>query len=187
MKLRVVPINDASNLQELVLRQIDLIDGEIQILEIGVNTEWGPVILALDQEGRLVILVSTIIQEDFLLSRFIGLYGWVSKNMGLLSRFYSKRGLDSTRSPRVISVSPGYSNTIREGISFLTFTVELYTWRGLEVNGERTVLLERLGGPASSPKLAEGYEPPSVLLKASQLSDAEIRYFKQSNSSAPSS
>jgi hypothetical protein len=186
VKFRAIPIEDSFVLQELVIQQIDSIEGQVEVLEIGINTEWGPVILGVDQEGRLVLLVINVIQEDALLSQLIGIYGWISRNMPLISRFYDKRGLDSTRNARVIAISPEFSQVIRDGLACLAFMVELYIYRGLEINGERGILLEPLG--SSIPKLATPSTPVPVkvsdtsqeLSKAFHLTDSEIRFLKGS-------
>jgi hypothetical protein len=186
VKFRAIPIEDSSLLQELVIQQIDSIEGQVEVLEIGINTEWGPLILGVDREGRLVLLLVNVIQEDALLSRLIGIYNWISRNMPLIGRFYEKRGLDSTRNTRMIAISPGFSQAIRDGLTYLAFMVELYVYRGLEINGERGILLEPLG--SSIPRLATSTQPAPVkvsdpsqeLSKAFHLTDAEIRFLKGS-------
>lgn len=185
MRLRVIPIEDLSILSDLVLKQSEAIVGHVRMLETGINTESGPVTLALDREGRLVILVMSVIQEESLLSRLAGVYGWVLQNLSLLTRFYAKRGLDSARVPRIIAIAPEFPQAVMDGIAHLVFTVELYRYRGLEVNGERGLLLEPLGGHV--PELAEvkpiAQEAAEDLLKATELTEAEVQFFQESHPS----
>lgn len=71
MKLRMISIRDPALLQELVIQQIDLIEGQVQVMEVGIYTEWGQVIIGQDKKGRLVALLLDLIQDETLLLRLI--------------------------------------------------------------------------------------------------------------------
>ena len=98
MKIRVIPIYNSTILQHLVIQQIGLIEGQVQVIEVGVNTEWGPIILGCDQDRRLVVLLLDVIRDENLLSRLIGVYRWIMRVMPLASRYYAHRRLDGQKS-----------------------------------------------------------------------------------------
>jgi len=187
MKLRMISIRDPALLQELVIQQIDLIEGQVQVMEVGIYTEWGQVIIGQDKKGRLVALLLDLIQDETLLLRLIEVYAWIRRIMPLLSRFYAKRGLDSTRAPRIIVVAPGYSVAVADGIEYLTFGVELYIYRGIEINGQRSTLLEPVVEPQvqKSKRQIKGQDPSEVLLMASRLTEAEVRSLKDPELHSP--
>lgn len=185
MKVRVILIENLLILQELVLNQLEAIPGQIRVLETDIQTESGPVILGLDREGRLAVLTMSLVQEEDLLSRLVGIYGWVLQNLSVLSRFYAKRGLDSTRVPRIIAIAPEFPQAVMDGIAHLAFTVELYRYRGLEVNGERALLLEPLAGQVPEPDTAKpmAQESSEDFLQAAHLTEAEVQFFQESHPS----
>lgn len=192
MKLRVIPIRDASLLQELVLQQLDAVSGQVQILEISLDTDWGPITLGLDRGGQLVGLIANVDEEKALLSQLIGVHRWILINMPLLSRFYAKMGLDNTRNPRIIAIAPEFSRDTKESLAYLAFPVELYVFKGLEIEGERRVLLEEVLNPLGSnigwapePRPVEASDTEQIFLRASHLSEAEVRFLKGSHSSGP--
>jgi hypothetical protein len=185
MKIRIVPVEDLSILQELVISHLDAVPGQVRVLETDIHTEAGPVILGLDHERRLVVLVLSLIKEDDLLSRVLGIYGWVLQNLSLISRFYAKRGLDGTRDPRIMVIAPGYLQTVLNGLPHLSVSLELYLYRGLEVNGEKALLLEAFGGSIPEPEVEAPAEPKTTrdFLKATELTEEEIRFFQESRPS----
>ena len=185
MKIRIVPVEDLSILQDLVMNHLDAIAGQVRVLETDIQTESGPVILGLDSERRLVVLVMALLKEEDLLSRLMGVYGWVIQNLSLLCRFYAKRGLDGTRDPRIMVIAPWFPQTILNGLAHLSFNVELYLYRGLEVNGERALLLEAIAGPVPAPEVEVPTEQttPQDFLKATELTEEEMRFFQESRPS----
>jgi hypothetical protein len=186
MKVQIVPIADLSTLQTLLLQQVGAVRGRVQVVEAGFNTDWGPLLLGIDQdENRLVVFLTAVTQDENLLSRLIGVYGWALKNQPLLSRLYAKPESGGTRLPRMIAVAPGFPKSVQEGLGYLNFGVELYLYRGLEIEGEPRILLEPVAGPPAgfSPE-KEGNPAPSFI-KPAPLSDAEIRFFETRRSPGP--
>lgn len=177
MKLRIVPITDLSVLQELVLQQMSVIEGQVQVIDIGITTDWGPLMLALDQKGRLVVVLISAQQEENLLSRLIGIYGWSSQNLPLLSRCYDERGLDGAKLPRVVVIAPEFSRAVMDGLSCLVFTVEPFRYRVIEINSGRSLLLEPLECQVLMPNCEKESDNSQALLKASHLTGAELRFF----------
>ncbi len=141
---RWVTLHHSAMLQELVVQRMGVIEGHVQILGIGINTEWGRVMIGRDLKGRPVVLLLNVIRDKGLLLSVIGLYAWIKGIMPLLSGFYTKEGLDATRAPRIIVIAPGYSKAVVEGIKYLAFEVELYLYRAAEIEGELSIVLEDL-------------------------------------------
>lgn len=178
MKLRLAPIQDALVLQELTLQQLDGIDGQLQVIETGIKTEWGSLAFCLDQKGRLVVLLVDATQDDALLSRLIGIYGWVSKNIPLFNRYYAKRGLNGNKAPKMIVTAPNFSRSVEDGLAYLAFSVEPYRQQCIEANGERSLLFEALRAHAVETHESERAQ---TILKAADLTVDEIQFFEEGN------
>jgi len=178
VKLQLSPIRDALVLQDLTLQHLDSIDEGLQAIETGVKTEWGLLVFALDREGRLVILLIDAAQDDALLSRLIGIYGWVSRTVPLLNRYYAKRGLNGRKVPKVVVIAPDFSRTVEDGLAYLSFQVDAYRQRCIEINGERSLLIECLQTQGVE---TNGSEKARTLLKAADLTAAEIQFFEEDN------
>ena len=186
MKLRTAEIRELSVLQALIRNQAECIQGEVRILEKEIPTDYGPVMLGMDGEGRPVIIVASLGQEDGVLSRLIGIYRWTHQSMPLLIRFCAKGWLDGSKVPRVIAIISGYSRSVQEGIGLLAFSVEAYIWRGLEINGELNVLLEPIEDLGVKRPEPWSSEEPLGLLETSRLSEAELKFFERGFSPSPS-
>lgn len=180
MRLQVIPIEDSSILQQLVIQQIDLVEGQVQVIEGGIKIEWGLIILGCDRERRLVVLLLDVVRDENLLPRLVGVYTWIRRVMPFVGRFYTHRGLDGSKLPRIVTITPGYSETVQDGLACLAFSVEPYTYQGVEVNGERGILLQSLGPQAEKSDPAPEPKPTSeALLKASDLTEAEVQFFEE--------
>lgn len=185
MKIRVIPIADSTILQHLVIQQIGLVEGQVRVLEVGINTEWGLIILGCDQERRLVVLLLDVTRDENLLPRLIGVYAWITRVMPLVSRFYARGRLDGTKVPRIVSIAPEFSRTVQDSLVYLAFRVEPYTYRGVDINGEFGILLQSLGPQAKKSAPAAEPEHSNALLKASHLTEAEIRFFEEPSNHFP--
>lgn len=185
MKIRVIPIDDSTILQHLVIQQIGLIEGQVQVIEIGINTEWGPIILGCDQERSLVVLLLDVIRDENLLPRLIGVYAWITRVMPLVGRFYAQRRLDGTKAPRIVSIAPGFSQTVQDSLVYLAFMVEPYTYRGVDINGEFGILLQSLRPQVKRSGSAAESEHADTILNASHLTEAEIRFFEEPSKHFP--
>jgi hypothetical protein len=179
VKLQVIPIDDSTVLQQLVVQQIDLIEGHVRVIEGSITTEWGLITLGYDREHRLVVLILDATRDENLLTRLIGVYSWITRVMPLVGRFFAEGELDSTKVPRMVSIAPGYSKTLQDSLAYLAFIVEPYTYQGVGIKGERGIMLQSLvpqmqrSGPATELKRSE------VLLSTSRLTAAEVQFFEE--------
>jgi hypothetical protein len=180
VKLQVVPIDDPTVLQQLVVQQIDLIEGQVQVIEVSITTEWGLIALGCDRERRLVVLHSDVIRDENLLHCLIGVYTWIKRVLPFVSRFYAQRGLDGSKVPRIVAIAPGFSETVQESLAYLSFSVEPYTYQGVAISGERGIVLQSLRPQVQKPKPVTEPERSEVFLNTSHLTEAEVRFFEES-------
>jgi hypothetical protein len=181
VKFRLVPIDELGILRDLVARQINGLRGGIRVLEKETPAESDPVIVGIDAEGRPAFVWTFLNRDEGLLSRLIALYGWILRSMPLLSKFYEREGWSRAKLPRIIAVGPAYSQNALDGAAHLSFSVEFYLWRGLEIDGEINVLLEPVDGNPEKETEPVQARPGNGLSGISRLTDEEIRFFEQNN------
>jgi hypothetical protein len=179
MKLRLTTITDYPILRDLVRSQADSLHGHVRILEKEIPTDWGPVMLGMDGEGRPVVVMLSLNRDDDIMVRLIGIYRWTHQSMPLLIRFCAKGWLDTTKVPRFIVIVPGLSQAYQDGKGLLSFAVETYVWRGIDADGELYAILEPIGEPL--PRLSESWSGngSTGLLEAARLSESESQFFEK--------
>lgn len=179
MKFRLVNINEYAVLRDLVRAQAEVIAGQVRILEKEIPTEWGPVMLGMDAEGRPVILLLFMGKEEEVLPRLIGVYRWTVRSMPLLIRFCAKGWLDTSKIPRFVVIVPGPARPVQESLGLLVFTTEAYSWRGVEIDGELSVLLEPTTDPSARLFATLTGDPASTMLQVARLTEAEAQFFER--------
>ncbi|MEE8074976.1 MAG: hypothetical protein V3T60_05060 [Candidatus Binatia bacterium] len=179
MKLQVIPIDDSTVLQQLVIQQIDLIEGHVRVVEGSITTEWGLITLGCDREHRLVVLLLDVIRDENLLPRLIGVYSWITRVMPLVGRFFAQEELDSTKVPRIVSIAPGYSKIVQDSLAYLAFMVEPYTYQGVGIKGERGIVLQSPGSQVQRSGPAADLKRSEVFLNTLHLTEAEVQFFEE--------
>jgi hypothetical protein len=180
MKLHRVFLQDNAVLQKMILAQLDDLGEEIELLESGLSSESGPLCLAIDEEGRFVLLIPTVQEDDAILVKALGQMSWLNRHQSLLARLFSKRGVESSQSPRVVLIAPGFSSVFQEAVAMTGLDIELYQYRALEFERQQTLLLDPVGVPrrrAGQPAASVSVIPldPSSRIA---LTDAERNFFE---------
>lgn len=184
MKLQTVSLQDAVLLQKMILNQLDVFTGRVELLEQGVNSECGPLCLGIDQEKRFVVLLSSLHEEDAILVKALGQLSWVVRHQPLLARLYSQRGVAPSKTPRVILISPSFSKAMHEAVAYVDFDLELYQYRVLELNHERVLLFDRILIPGRTVPSVQSSLPataPPDPSRSVELTEAEKRFFEASS------
>ena len=186
MKLQSFILRDKNLLGDMILKQLDCLKGQVQALERAFSSEHGPLCLGVDREGRYVVIIFSIDEDDSLVVEALGQLGWIVRNRSLMERLYGQKAHLSSASPRIVLISPSFSRATQEAISYIETKIELYRFRALEVNQERVLLLEpvlRSERPPVEVAPHTSVSPPSNL-PAVELSEAEMRFFEKSSRSS---
>lgn len=180
MKLHRVSLHDPAVLQNMILTQLDDLTGGLELLESGLSSESGPLCLAIDQDRCFVLLISTLHEDDAILVRALGQIGWLNRHRSLLVQLFSKRGAESSQSPRVVLITPGFSSVFQEAVALTGLDIELYQYRVLEFEHQQTLLLDPVGVPrrrAGPPAVPVSVIPPDPS-SCIALTDAERNFFQ---------
>ncbi|MBI3995929.1 MAG: hypothetical protein HY349_08140 [Nitrospirae bacterium] len=182
MKLQRISLQENADLQKLILAQLQELAGGIELLEPGLSSEAGPLCLGMDEERRWVVLISSIEENDAMLVRALGQMNWVVRHQSLLVRLFPKRGVGTSRPPRAVLIAPSFSSVLQEAVAFMGQDIDLYQYRALEIDRQKTLLFD----PASvfRPRPPASVVSVSVIPRDSsprlQLSDAERSFFEGS-------
>ena len=183
MKLNRISLPDNAALQKMILAQLDELPGGIELLESGLSSESGPLCLATDQERHFVLLISSVQEDDAILVKALGQIGWLNRHQTLLVRLFSKRGLESSRSTRLVIVAPAFSTVLQEAVALVGLDIELYQYRALEIERQQTLLLDPVWVPrrsAGQPNISVPGKSPNAP-SSMALTDAEQNFFESAS------
>ena len=188
MKLQPFTLRDKTLLGEMILKQLEGLKGQIELLEQALSSEYGPLCLGFDRDGRYVMLIFSIDEDDSMVVEALAQLGWMTRNRSLMERLYSRKWNPSSASPRIILIAPSFSRASQEAVGYIEPEIEFYRFRALEVNQEQVLLLDpvKRSEPLSPEPAPSQCATPLPGLTAVELSKAERRFFeKPSRSSLP--
>ena len=180
MKLHRISVQDNAVLQQLILAQLHELAGGIELLEPGLSSESGPLCLAMDEERRFVLLISSIQEEDVMLVQALGQMSWLNKHQSLLARLFSNRGLESSQSPRAVLIAPAFSSVIQDAVALVGLDIELYQYRALEFERQKTLLLDPVWVPRrkAAPPVVSVPAMPLDPSSRTALTESERNFFE---------
>lgn len=175
-------MEDGDVLQKLILAQLSDFAGKTELLDQGLSSESGPLCLGMDEERRFVLLISTVREDDALFVKAVGQLGWIVRHQTLLARLYAKRGVDASKSPRILLIAPSFSTALSEAAAFVGLDIELHQYRALELNRETALLFDPVWIPERkrSQPPAPVVAPPVDSASPAGLTDAERQFFEAS-------
>jgi predicted RecB family endonuclease len=145
MRLKSIRLNEVTELEPLVIRQIDEIEDGLQVLQnqLGVGESGRPDIIAVDADGGLVLieLKAGIASVDALLQA-LRYRDWLTDNKTLLARVYPQVRPD--RPVRLFVGAPDFDDEIHRLARYLSIEVtfvSLVAVKNLD-NGEIGLVIE---------------------------------------------
>ncbi len=180
MKLQRIFLQDNAVLQKLILAQLHELAGGIELLESGLSSESGPLCLGIDEERRFVLLISTVQEEDAMLVKALGQMSWLNRYQSLLARLFSKRGVESSQSPRAVLIAPAFSSVLQNAVALVGLDIELFQYRAVEFEQQTMLLFDPvwvLRRKAGQPAVSVSANP-SDLSSRSALTDAERNFLE---------
>ncbi|HEY5648250.1 MAG TPA: hypothetical protein VLB09_02145 [Nitrospiria bacterium] len=181
MKIQTVPLHSQEELEAYFLSSIETLPGEPRLLEKSLKTDFGPVALGADGEGRLCVLLTTLAQDDSALVRILAIEGWLKRNRQLIERTFEDKAVDFEKAFRLVLAAPGFSGEIEEAVRQIPTGVELVRYRAVSVNRQVGLFLDSLFQEKASGPSGEN-SPPASKMKPEKapdvgLTDEENRFF----------
>lgn len=193
MKIQPLAFETQDQLVDLLINYLDALPGHLRLLEKELQTDYGSVALALDQGGRLVVLLASLEQDDSALVRVLATRGWLKRHRHLFERLFQKKGSELSSEIRLLLIAPGFSREMEDAVKGTQLDVELYRFRALNVDRQVALLLDPVfhsePRPRVSPKtkklpgIRNTPRGPSPGTGGVTLSDEEKRYFSVVDSS----
>ncbi|HSG04830.1 MAG TPA: hypothetical protein VLB09_00375 [Nitrospiria bacterium] len=189
MKIQPVSIENQYQLIELLFTYLDTLPGHPKLLEKELKTDGGSVALAIDQEGRLAVLLPSLEQDDSALVRILAARSWLRRHRDLMERLFPKKGSDFSDEIRLLLLAPSFSREMENAVEEIQPGLELHRFKALDVNRQTALFIEPVF-PSKPPKKAPSKEERSPKQRVSPpetgrvtLSAEEKRFFSVAESS----
>jgi hypothetical protein len=135
-------------LEDMLKDNLHLIEEGLKFIDNQIVAGRGPLdILAVDNGGSLVVMELKVVESDDMLVQALDYYDWTLEHIDSVKRMYPRFNVDYEQSPRLILVAPSFSQTLLRRAVYLTISPELFTFKCLETEGKRGLLLEAVNLP----------------------------------------
>jgi hypothetical protein len=130
----------------LLSRNAAVLEEGLRVIDASVPCHpFGPIdLVALDNSGRLSILIVKTIQDNESLLRGIAHFDWLARNMPIVKRMYRGRRINFSAPPRLFLVAPGFSPLL-QCVAQRSATPEVccFQYRAIEMPDGIGILFER--------------------------------------------
>ena len=177
---RTLKIDDARALHALVVEHVESLEADLRILGERVLLGGGAVdLVALDGEGRLVLLAVALVADDAMVLRMLEAFAWCFEYPDAVGRLYAVDPAALAVPPRVLFVSERFSDAFLRKVKHLQMSIGCLEFRYLEVNGVAGLYFNLVDTPGTSPTApaaaAEVVMPPAASRASSAASVAPAR------------
>jgi len=159
LDIKQVKISE-KELEDMLKDNLHLIEEGLKFIDNQIVAGRGPLdILAVDNGGSLVVMELKVVESDDMLVQALDYYDWTLEHIDSVKRMYPRFNVDYEQSPRLILVAPSFSQTLLRRAVYLTMSPELFTFKCLEVDGDRGLVFDPLSLPPP-PLPPLGPKPP---------------------------
>ena len=149
---RTLKIDDARALHALVAEHVESLEADLRILGERVFLGGGAVdLVALDGEGRLVLLAVALVADDAMVLRMLEAFAWCFEYPDAVGRLYAVDPAALAVSPRVLFISERFSDAFLRKVKHLQMPIGCLEFRYLEVNGAAGLYFNLVDTPRTSP------------------------------------
>lgn len=153
-KLEEVKILDISEgeLESFVKMSLGDIETGLTLIDTQVNTQIGLLdILAVDNEGCLVVIELKVRKNDDMLFQAVDYCDWVQESIDSVSRMYRnihpKVQVNYKKPARIMLIAPSFSSSLKGRAKYLDINIDLHIYRFIEIGGKRGLLFEQVNIP----------------------------------------
>lgn len=176
IKVKPIELKERDELEPLLVANPDVIEQGLQIICHQLMTDSGPLdILAVDDEGTLVIIELKNEAAEGHLDQALRYYDWCRQNISWISKAYSNNNhIDANSSPRLMLIAPSFTDTVKRISKYVNTNVKLHLiqYQAFEdEKGECGILCNEIdyGQPPEPPEI------PTVEKKLEYFHDAKVR------------
>jgi predicted transport protein len=142
IRFKQTSVSKESDLEELICADPNCLEEGFKIVDRQVKTSYGPIsILGIDSGNCLTIVELKVVPNEEMLMQALDYFAWVSENTDSLKRMYPSIPIDYAQSPRIILVSPSFSDSLRRRIGFIRedINIILLAYSVIDFKSERFV------------------------------------------------
>ena len=167
---RTLKIDDARALQALVVEHVESLEAGLRILDERVLLGEGAVdLVALDGDGRLVLIAVALVADDAMMLRMLEAFAWSLEYPDAVGRLYAVS--PDAVLPRVMFVSERFSDAFLRKVKHLQMpSIGCLEFRSLEVDGVAGLYFNPVDTPRTSPTAPTAAPavaiPPTVAIRA---------------------
>jgi len=155
IKVKAISVREKEELEPLLMANPDIIEDGLKIISHQQPTDSGPLdILAVDEEGTLVVIELTSEASDGHLDQGLRYYNWCRQNISWISSAFGKKyTINADSTPRLILVAPSFTDTIKRIAKYVDAELELVEYHAFQnEKGERGLICNRIDyGSAPEP------------------------------------
>lgn len=165
LAFRTLRIDDARVLHSLVKEHVDSLEADLKILDERVLLGGGTVdLVAVDAQGRLVLIAIAFVAENGMLLRMLEAYAWCLEYPDTVSRLYALPPTSLAAPPRVVFIGERLSDAFLQKVKHLRMpSIDCLEFRYIEVNGAAGLYLNPLDPPRPAPTKSIDADPEPIL------------------------
>ncbi len=149
---RTLKVDEARALHALVVEHVESLEADLRILGERVLLGGGAVdLVALDGEGRLVLMAVALVADDAMVLRMLEAFAWCFEYPDAVGRLYTVNPAALAVPPRVLFVSERFSDAFLRKVKHLQMPIGCLEFRYLEVNGVAGLYFNLVDTPRTSP------------------------------------
>jgi len=174
MKVKAISVREKEELEPLLVANPSIIEDGLKVISHQQATDSGPLdILAVDQEGTLVVIELKNEAADGHLDQGLRYYDWCRQNISWISSaFGPKYTINADSAPRLMLVAPSFTDTVKRIAKYTSVELELVEYHAFQnEKGEQGLICNRIDfGSAPEPP-----EIPSLEKKRAYFTSEKAR------------
>ena len=174
MKVKAISIREKEELEPLLMKNPGFIEEGLKVISHQQSTDSGPLdILAVDEEGTLVVIELKNEAADGHLDQGLRYYDWCRQNISwIASAFGKKHTINADSTPRLMLVAPSFTDTVKRIAKYIDAELELIEYHAFQnEKREQGLICNRLDfGSAPEPP-----EIPSIEKKMAHFTSEKAK------------
>ena len=157
LKIKQVQIRERDELEPLLVRDPGIIEEGLRVISHQLQTDTGPLdILAVDTQGRLVVVELKSEAAESHLDQGLRYYDWVRQNLGWIAGAFKDFNIEPKSLPKLCLIAPSFTDNVVQIAKYVNVDLQLLEYHAVEdEKGERGLICTALdfGPPIEPPQL----------------------------------
>jgi len=145
MAIARISIKDERELHDIIMKDISVIEDGLAVIcgDMPIDTKVRIGLLCHDENGQLVIVESSIKENDNMFFEGLNVLTHVNNVKPMLKFSYKDFKIDETKTPRLVFLAPSFSTQLVDVVAQMQgIQIDLYTWEYFEFDDKKAFHLE---------------------------------------------